>query len=82
MFLAGMIIGAALGVLLIRLHKLLNEMDADAQRFKEDVKATCEFWRRNEKRIIDIFKRELLLQVVLFFFVLAEKTDCIMRNIQ
>ena len=34
MFLAGMIIGATLGVLLIRLHKLLNEMDADAQRFK------------------------------------------------
>ena len=28
MFLAGMIIGVTLGVLLIRLHKLLNEMDA------------------------------------------------------
>lgn len=45
MFLAGMIIGVTLGVLLIRLHKLLNEMDADAN-----------FGRRNEKLIIDIFE--------------------------
>lgn len=49
MFFAGMIIGVTLGVLLIRLHKLLNEMDADAQRFKEDVKATCEFWKEKRK---------------------------------
>ena len=49
MFLAGMIVGATLGVLLIRLHKLLNEMDADAQRFKEDVKATLEFWKEKRK---------------------------------
>ena len=49
MFLAGMIIGATLGVLLIRLHKLLNEMDADAQRFKEDAKATYEFWKEKRK---------------------------------
>ena len=49
MFLAGMIIGATLGVLLIRLHKLLNEIDADAQRFKEDVKATYEFWKEKRK---------------------------------
>ena len=27
----------------------LNEMDADAQRFKEDVKATCEFWKEKRK---------------------------------
>ena len=49
MFLAGMIIGMTLGVLLIRLHKLLNEIDADAQRFKEDVKATYEFWKEKRK---------------------------------
>lgn len=49
MFLAGMIIGVTLGVLLIHLHKLLNEMDADAQRFKEDVKATFEFWKEKRK---------------------------------
>lgn len=49
MFLAGMIIGMTLGVLLIRLHKLLNEIDAGAQRFKEDVKATCEFWKEKRK---------------------------------
>ena len=49
MFLAGMIVGATLGVLLIRLHKLLNEIDADAQRFKEDVKATYEFWKEKRK---------------------------------
>lgn len=49
MFLAGMIIGVTLGVLLIRMHKLLNEMDADAQRFKEDVKATREFWKEKRK---------------------------------
>ena len=49
MFLAGMIIGATLGVLLIRSHKLLKEVDADAQRFKEDVKATCEFWKEKRK---------------------------------
>ena len=49
MFLAGVIIGATLGVLLIRLHKLLNEMDADVQRFKEDAKATYEFWKEKRK---------------------------------
>ena len=49
MFLAGMIVGATLGVLLIRLHKLLNEMDADVQRFKEDAKATYEFWKEKRK---------------------------------
>lgn len=49
MFLAGMIIGMTLGVLLIRLHKLMNEIDADAQRFKEDVKATFEFWKEKRK---------------------------------
>ena len=49
MFLAGMIVGATLGALLIRLHKLLNEIDADAQRIKEDVKATCEFWKEKRK---------------------------------
>ena len=49
MFLAGMIIGATIGVLLRRLHKLLNEMDSDVRRFKEDVKATWEFWKEKRK---------------------------------
>lgn len=49
MFLAGMIIGMAIGVLLIRLHKLMNDMDSDAKRFKEDAKATYEFWKEKRK---------------------------------
>lgn len=49
MFLAGMVIGVTLGVLLIRMHKLLNEMDADVRRFKEDTKATYEFWKEKRK---------------------------------
>ena len=49
MFLAGMIIGVTLGVLLIRLHKLLNEMDLDVQRLKEDVKAAGECCKEERK---------------------------------
>lgn len=49
MFLAGMIIGVTFGILLMRLHKLLNEMDSDAKRFKEDVKVTYEFWKEKRK---------------------------------
>lgn len=45
MFLAGMIIGVTLGVLLIRLHKLLNEMDSI-----HITRGSCDIQRRVRKK--------------------------------
>lgn len=49
MFLAGMIIGMLIGVFLINLHKLMNDMDASAKQMKEDVTATYRFWKEKRK---------------------------------
>lgn len=49
MFLAGMIIGMLIGVLLINLHRLLNNMDESAKQMKEDVTATYQFWKEKRK---------------------------------
>lgn len=49
MFLIGMIFGMLIGILLIKLHNLLNTMDADAKQMREDAKATYEFWKERRR---------------------------------
>lgn len=49
MFLAGMIIGVLIGVLLIRLHRLMNNMDESAKQLKEDAVSTYQFWKEKRK---------------------------------
>ena len=49
MFLAGMILGMLMGVLLIRLHDLMNEADSKAKQFAEDAKETYKFWKEKRK---------------------------------
>lgn len=49
MFLSGLIFGMLIGVLLIKLHRLLNEVDSEAKRMTEDAKATYQFWKERRK---------------------------------
>ena len=49
MFLAGMIIGMMIGVLLIKLRTLANNMDESAKQIKEDAVDTYRFWKERRK---------------------------------
>ena len=49
MFLAGMIIGMMIGVLLIKLHTLANNMDESSKQMKEDAVDTHRFWKDRRK---------------------------------
>lgn len=49
MFLAGMIFGITIGILIIKLHNLLSEMDEGAKQMTEDAKATYQFWKDRRK---------------------------------
>jgi len=49
MFLSGLIFGMLIGALLVKLHRLLNEVDSKAKQMTEDAKATYQFWRERRK---------------------------------
>ena len=49
MFLAGIIVGITIGILIIKLHMMLSEMDEGAKRMAEDAKATYKFWKDRRK---------------------------------
>lgn len=49
MFLAGIIIGMMIGVLLIKLHNFMNAADSKAKQFADDAKETYNFWKEKRK---------------------------------
>ena len=49
MFLAGMILGMLMGVLLIKLHNFMNVADSKAKQFVDDAKETYNFWKEKRK---------------------------------
>jgi hypothetical protein len=49
MFLAGMILGMLMGVLLIKLHNFMNAADSKAKQFADDAKETYNFWKEKRK---------------------------------
>lgn len=49
MFLVGMILGMLMGVILIKLHDLMNEADSKAKQFADDAKETYKFWKEKRK---------------------------------
>ena len=49
MFLAGMILGMLMGVLLIKLHNFMNAADSKAKQFADDDKETYNFWKEKRK---------------------------------
>ncbi len=49
MFLAGMILGMLMGVLLIKLHNFINVADSKAKQFADDAKETYNFWKEKRK---------------------------------
>lgn len=49
MFLAGMILGMLIGVLLIKLHNFMNVADSKAKQFADDAKETYNFWKEKRK---------------------------------
>ena len=49
MFLAGMILGMLMGVILIKLHNFMNVADSKAKQFADDAKETYNFWKEKRK---------------------------------
>ena len=49
MFLVGMIFGMLIGVLLIKLHNLMNVADSKVKQFADDAKETYNFWKEQRK---------------------------------